>query len=119
VKNPRFEYAKRSNGTSEFQEFLDSLTPAESNKILMLIQAIEEHGLMTAEKLKWVSKLEDNLFEIRTQRNKHWLRGLYFKVVGNQYVITHGFEKKTNKTPEREKRHAREIRRRWYERKKD
>jgi len=66
MEKPRFEYDKRPDGSSEFQEFLDSLTYNEKNKILMLIQSIQERGLLTARKMHWVSKIEDNLFEIRT-----------------------------------------------------
>ena len=42
-------------------------------------------------------------------------RALYFHVVGNRYVITHGFTKKTDKTPENEKNRAREIRKKFME----
>ncbi|NLR08935.1 MULTISPECIES: type II toxin-antitoxin system RelE/ParE family toxin [unclassified Levilactobacillus] len=40
-------------------------------------------------------------------------RGILFKTDGNRYIITHGFKKKTNQTPEKEKRHAREVRNKW------
>lgn len=113
MEKPRFEFAKRANGSSEFEDFLDSLTAEEADKLLMVIRAIEEHGLQVARKLKWVNKIENNLYEIRTEQNKHWLRGLYFKAEGSRYIITHGFKKKTNKTPEKEKKHAREVRKRW------
>ncbi|NLR32826.1 type II toxin-antitoxin system RelE/ParE family toxin [Levilactobacillus tujiorum] len=54
--------------------------------------------------------MENNLYEIRALQNKHWLRGVYFQADGSRYIITHGFRKKTNKTPEREKQHGRDVR---------
>ncbi|WP_338145608.1 type II toxin-antitoxin system RelE/ParE family toxin [Macrococcus armenti] len=37
-------------------------------------------------------------------------RALYFQYVDNKYVITHGFTKKTQKTPKREITRAKSIR---------
>ena len=36
-----------------------------------------------------------------------------------QYIITHGFTKKTQKTPAREIKHAKVIRAEYYQRKED
>jgi len=38
-----------------------------------------------------------------------------FHVINNRYIITHGFTKKTQKTPKREIIHAKQIRREFEE----
>ena len=38
-----------------------------------------------------------------------------FIVINNRYIITHGFTKKTQKTPKREIIHAKQIRREFEE----
>lgn len=48
-------------------------------------------------------KLETNLYELRSKVSSNIQRVFYFHVVDNRYVITHGFTKKTDKTPENEK----------------
>lgn len=62
---------------------------------------------------QWVKKLESNLFELRSKVGSNIQRAIYFHVVGDRYIITHGFTKKTQKTPEPEKKRARETRDRF------
>lgn len=95
-----------------FDKFLNSLNALEKAKILALIQSIEEQGLEHAIKIQWVKRLEKNLYEIRTRTDDTFLRGIYFQVDANNYFITHGFKKKTNQTPEKEKNKAKLIRKR-------
>ncbi|WP_251547817.1 type II toxin-antitoxin system RelE/ParE family toxin [Limosilactobacillus caecicola] len=59
---------------------------------------------------KWTKKLEDNLYEIRSKLASNIQQAIYFHWDGNQYIITHGFTKKTNKTPRREIRTGRRRR---------
>lgn len=42
------------------------------------------------------------MYEIRARTDEHWLRGCYFQIKGSKYFITHGFNKKQNKTPKKE-----------------
>ena len=39
---------------------------------------------------------------------------IYFHVDNGRYVITHGFTKKTEKTPTTELKHAKELREEWF-----
>ncbi|MFW3589621.1 type II toxin-antitoxin system RelE/ParE family toxin, partial [Vagococcus fluvialis] len=41
-------------------------------------------------------------------------RAIYFHVDNGRYVITHGFTKKTEKTPITELKHAKELREEWF-----
>ena len=57
--------------------------------------------------------IADNLFEIRSKVGSNIQRALYFHVHNGNYLITHGFTKKTNKTPKREIEHAKRVRLEW------
>lgn len=111
MKNkPIFDYIKRSDGTSEFEDFLDQLPEKDAAKLLATIEKTEKYGIAVAARNKWVKKLETNLYEVRSKVSSNIQRVFYFHVIENRYVITHGFTKKTDKTPESEKKRAREIR---------
>ena len=75
----------------------------------------EKYGMSEAARNQWVKKLETNLYELRSKVSSNIQRVFYFHVVDNRYVITHGFTKKTDKTPENEKKRAREIRKKFME----
>lgn len=87
---------------NEFEEYLDSLSDKDATKLLAVINNIEEYGLAIAERQKWTKKLESNLYEIRSKHASNIQRAIYFHWENNRYVITHGFTKKTQKTPKRE-----------------
>ncbi len=97
----------------EFERFLDQLPDKDAAKLLATIQKIEENGLLIAERQEWVKKLETDLYEIRSKRASNIQRALYFQIQGSKYMISHGFTKKTQKTPESEKRLAR-TRKKYY-----
>ncbi|EQC53358.1 addiction module toxin RelE [Leuconostoc mesenteroides subsp. cremoris TIFN8] len=95
---------------AEFEQFLDQLPDKDAAKLIATIQNIENNGLLVAERQLWVKKLENNLYEIRSKRSSNIQRALYFQVKGSQYIITNAFTKKTQKTPENEKKIARNRR---------
>lgn len=49
------------------------------------------------------------LYEIRSKVSSNIQQALYFHVVEENYLITNGFTKKTQKTPQREIEHAKRI----------
>ncbi|WEV43548.1 type II toxin-antitoxin system RelE/ParE family toxin [Lactobacillus sp. ESL0684] len=98
MKKLEFEYFDEE----EFEEFLDALSRKESQKLLATIYKVEQWGLTKAQRQKWVKKLENNLYEIRSEYSSNNTRAVYFHFTDNHYVITHGFKKKTQKTPPRE-----------------
>jgi phage-related protein len=108
-----FDRITRANGTSEFEDFLDSLSEKDAAKLLAVISKVETLGLQIAIRMQWVRKLEDDLYELRSQQGRDIQRAIYFHVGANCYVITHGFTKKSQRTPAREIRHAKELRRRY------
>jgi len=97
MKKPKFEFYTRLNGHTEFLEFLQSLPTKDKQKLLAVISIIQEHGLMIAQRMEWVKKLDSDIFEIRSKVSSNIQRALYFHVVDDRYIITHGFTKKSQK----------------------
>lgn len=110
MEKPEFRFIERPDGTSEFVEFLESLPSKDSNKLLATIASTQELGLLVAQRMEWVKKIDTDLFELRSKVGNNIQRAIYFQKVGNKYLITHGFTKKTQKTPKREIEHAKRIR---------
>ena len=114
-KRVEFDWIKRADGTSEFVEFIDSLPIKDSAKLLAVINNTEIEGIQTAIKMQWAKKLEYDLYELRSKQGGDIQRAIYFHKVGTQYIITHGFTKKTQNTPKREIDHAKAMRKRYEE----
>ena len=80
---------------------------------------VATHGISVGIQHDWVKQLDSNLYEIRSRVSNNQQRGLYFHVEENHYVITHGFTKKTQKTPQREINHAKKLRAEYLENRKE
>jgi phage-related protein len=106
MKNPEFDWLKRLDDTSEFLEFIDPIPEKDGAKLLSVVHNVEVKGLYEAIKMEWVKKLTGEIYELRSKVGSNIQRALYFHVVDNQYKITHGFTKKTQKTPQQEIEHA-------------
>ncbi len=94
----------------EFKSFLDNLPKKDRAKMVRTIQAISRLGLQIAIRQRYVKKLKTNLYEIRSIQGNNIQRGIYFHLEESNYFITHGFTKKTDKTPQREIDHVKSIR---------
>jgi phage-related protein len=110
-----FDWLRRHDNTSEFEEFVASLPTKDSAKLFAVIRNTEIQGIQVATKMKWVKKLENDLYELRSKQGSDIQRVLYFHKEDTQYLITHGFTKKTQRTPIDEKEHAKEMRHRYKE----
>lgn len=64
----------------------------------------------------YFKKLNSNIWEIRTLYYSRCFRLLAFWDTETEtlVIVTHGFEKKTNKTPRREIEKAEELRKRYF-----
>jgi phage-related protein len=114
-----FDWIRRPDGTSEFEEFLDSLPAKDAAKLLAVISATEASGLQAAIRMQWVKKLEDGLYELRSRQGGDIQRAVYFHVAKTSYMITHAFTKKSPKTPHREIEHAARLRDRYWKERAD
>lgn len=52
VEKPKFEFYERPNGQVEFIDFLQSLPVKDRAKLLDIIQHIQEHGLLVAQRME-------------------------------------------------------------------
>ena len=94
-------------------EFLDSLDDKMKAKMLLSIRIIKENGPMI--RLPYSEELEDEIFELRAKSGTNLSRILYFFVVGKKIVLTNGFIKKTQRTPNKEIIKAEKKRKQYYE----
>lgn len=115
IKNPEFISFTRKNGRNEFIDFLNSLSKKDREKLLLLLNKVRDNGMLLAQKMQWVKKIDDNLYELRSKLGTNIQRVIYFHAYENKYVITHGFTKKTQRTPVIEISRAIRIRQEYYE----
>ena len=89
------------NGNSPVEEFLDSLTGKQAQKVLWVLQLIEELEVIPRQYFK---KLVDSegIWEVRIQFGNDIFRLLGFFDGGALLILTNGFAKKTQKTPPQE-----------------
>ena len=92
-------YYTFSNGESPVRQFIDS-HPRSKSKVMRIIQTIEEYGLQSV--IPHLKKLTGTpLWEIRILGQES-IRVLYVGYRGQNILLLHAFEKKTQKTPPRE-----------------
>ncbi len=91
--------------------FLESLPDKVQDKIIFNIS--KSRYFMDKELFK---KLSDDIWEFRTiyQGFKYRLLAFWDKDTGNLVIATHGFVKKTQKTPASELAHAEALRKKYY-----
>jgi phage-related protein len=100
-----------------FNNFYSSQTTKVKNKILWTLRVIEDLDRIPEIYFKHLEGT-DGLYEIRVQSGSDIFRILCFFDDNNLVVIGHGFQKKTQKTPEREIEKGEKIKREYYEEKK-
>lgn len=99
------------SGDCPVKEFLDELAKDNAKlqaKTTRMIKLLEEYGNDLREPFS--EPLEDGILELRTIQGNNISRVLYFFVVGKKIVLTHGFVKKTQKTPRAEIERAKRYR---------
>ena len=111
------EFYSREDGSEPVAEFLDSLDSKMSAKLVGLLEILEERG--TELRMPYSEHLEDGIFELRCKQGSNITRVMYFFYVGKKIVATNGFVKKTQKTPAKELKLAKERRADWLSRHKE
>ena len=109
------EFYDLPNGKEPAKDFLLSLEPKMRAKMLWTIQLLQDNG--TALRMPYSEQLEDGIFELRAKVGSDISRVLYFFFAGNKAILTNGFVKKTQKTPEAEKDKAKKYRAEYLSRK--
>ena len=94
------EYYKLPNGEKPVKQFIDSLDLKMRAKALGSIEILAEFGNMLRE--PYSKSVGNGLFELRIKFASDITRIFYFFVVDNKIILTNGFVKKTQKTPQGE-----------------
>lgn len=94
------EYYEKSDGTYPAEEFILSQDIKMQTKLFRLLELLELKGNELRE--PYSKSLSDGIFEIRAIQGNNITRVLYFFVVGKKIILTNGFVKKTQKTPDSE-----------------
>lgn len=99
---------EKEDGECPVEEFLDSIDGKMAAKVTTDMKILATAGPALREPRS--KELEDGIFELRTKLGSNISRVLYFFVVGKRIVLTNGFIKKTQKTPQAEKDKAKRYR---------
>jgi phage-related protein len=93
-------YSTRS-GSIPVKEFLDSLSSKHAQKIVWVLELIEQLDQIPVQYFKKL-KSTDDIWEVRARVGSNSFRILGF-IDGNEFIIlTNGFAKKSQKTPKNE-----------------
>jgi phage-related protein len=90
-------FFERENGEIPTEEFLAGLDRKMHAKMVRAISALQICGNELRE--PYSKHLDDGIFELRAQVGSDISRVLYFFFMGKRVILTHGFIKKTQKTP--------------------
>jgi phage-related protein len=105
------EYVELPNGRMPAREFTDSLDDKAAARIDAFIERLRIYG--NRMQGKFVKKLTDDIFELRVKQFDRIFRILFFYQPGMLIVITSGFQKKTEQTPQAEITRAEQLRKLW------
>jgi phage-related protein len=108
------EYYEKPDGSFPAEEFILEQDNKMKAKLFKLLELLEERGNELRE--PYSKFLDDGVFEIRARQSKNITRVLYFFTVGKKIILTHGFTKKTQKTPPSEVELAKKYRRNYLDR---
>ncbi len=97
----KVNFYKSSSGKSPIADFLDSLSGKQVQKIIWVLEIIEESRIVPKQYFKKLVNTDD-IWEVRVISSSNIFRLLGFFDEGNLVVLTNGFVKKTQKTPTKE-----------------
>ncbi|HEY1869440.1 MAG TPA: type II toxin-antitoxin system RelE/ParE family toxin [Chitinophagaceae bacterium] len=100
-----------------FREFYDSQPWKVQKKILWTLEIIETIERIPETYFKHLENTE-GLYEIRVQAGNNIYRIFCFFDKNDLVIVGHGFQKKTQKTPQQEIDKAEKIKKQYYEEKK-
>ena len=94
-------FYRMDSGCCPVEEFLDSLAPKQAQKVVWVLQLIEEINIVPIQYFKKLVNTDD-IWEVRIQSGSNIYRILGFFDDNNLVVLNHAFQKKTQKTPKKE-----------------
>ena len=109
------EFFEKADGTYPAEEFILAQDEKMRAKLFRTIELLAEYGIELRE--PYTKALGDGIFEIRAKQGTDISRILYFFVIGKKVILTNGFVKKTQKTPQGEISTAKKYREEYNRRK--
>jgi phage-related protein len=94
-------FYQTESGASPIEDFLDSLSGKQAQKVAWVLRLIEDIDSVPAQYFKKMPGTRD-LWEVRAQAGGDTIRLLGFLYGSRSLVLTNGFAKKTAKVPMRE-----------------
>jgi phage-related protein len=94
------EFYVDARGNSPVEEFLDSLDLKTRARFLWSLDQLRKRNVQA--RFPLVRHLEEHLWELREESRANTYRVIYCFFTGRRIILLHGFQKKTQKTPERE-----------------
>lgn len=98
-----------------FEKFILTLSKKELEKLNYLISLLETEDKLPA---KFIKYIKDGLYELRLEYSSNIYRVFFIFDEGKIVVLFNGFQKKTQKTPQKEIDKALRIKKEYYESKK-
>jgi len=114
-ENFDIDFYDLTDGTRPAETFIESLPPKMMAKVLRSVHMLRLNGSELRE--PYSKHLEDGIFEIRAKVGTDISRVMYFFIVDRKAILTHGFIKKTQKTPSSEIDRAKKYRAEYLGRK--
>jgi len=87
-------------GKSPVEEFIESLDAETQGKFIIKQQLLQDFGSQL--RYPHTDHLEEGILELRFKGKEGQIRVLFFFFYGKRIIFTHGFVKKTQKTPQKE-----------------
>ena len=109
------EFYETEMGKIPSLDFIKALEVKLQAKVFRDLELLEDRG--NELRSPYSCHIDDGIFELRTIQGTNIVRNLYFFIEGRRIVITHGFYKKTQKTPSAEVQRAKDYRTDYLSRK--
>lgn len=109
------EFYEKENGEQPAKEFLLSLDKKLRAKLADTVMILQDNGYELRE--PYSKHISEGIFELRAKQGSDITRVMYFFYVDRHIILTNGFIKKTQKTPQSEIEKAKRYRSDYLKRK--
>jgi len=109
------DFYEKENGEQPAKEFMLSLDKKLRAKLADTIMILQDNGYELRE--PYSKHISEGIFELRAKQGSDITRVMYFFYVDRHIILTNGFIKKTQKTPQSEIEKAKRYRSDYLKRK--
>ncbi len=93
-------FYETNDGQKPVEDFLLELDVKMRAKMVQMMELLEDKGFELRE--PYTKPLGNGIFELRCKQANTITRALFFFYIGGKIIVTNGFTKKTQKTPQKE-----------------